>query len=101
VLSDDWIMAEEAERRAEITRIAAEQDRIEAAYQAKLDLIRTEAQPPCLQKLVDQYGGYDKITLEGWAQFFSEMRGWKSRLRNSNFYWRTHQLEVYRNRINN
>ncbi|MBR0879651.1 MULTISPECIES: hypothetical protein [Bradyrhizobium] len=37
--------------------------------------------PPALQALVEQHGGYDKITPQAWAEFYVEMAEWKERVR--------------------
>lgn len=31
---------------------------------------------PILQELIDRFGGYDKITAEGWAQYDAAVAAW-------------------------
>jgi hypothetical protein len=38
---------------------------------------RREHQGPCLQELVAEHGGYDKITQTEWARYEREMAGWQ------------------------
>ena len=45
--------------------------------------------PPDLQELVQRYGGYDKITHEGWAQFAKDMAKWQKQVREGDAYEQT------------
>jgi hypothetical protein len=38
-------------------------------------------EPPSLQRLVIDHGGYDRITPEAWAKFDAEMAAWKADVR--------------------
>ncbi len=49
-------------------------------------------QPPNLQRLVIEFGGYDRILPEAWARFDADMAGWKERLRHGDLHAR--RLEV-------
>ena len=37
--------------------------------------------PPSLQKLIEECGGYNKISPERWAEFDAAMEMWKARFR--------------------
>jgi hypothetical protein len=36
---------------------------------------------PDLQKLVEQFGGYDKITPEAWQKYDADMEAWQGKRR--------------------
>jgi hypothetical protein len=39
------------------------------------------ARPPCLQQLVADHGGYDRITPEAWAKYDAELSEWHRKRR--------------------
>jgi hypothetical protein len=44
--------------------------------------------PPSLQKLVEDHGGYDKIPESAWKQFDLEMEAWKADVRSGSLHRR-------------
>ena len=47
-----------------------------------------QREPPSLRKLVEDYGGYNKITPEAWAEFDAAMALWKEFVRGGGLHRR-------------
>jgi hypothetical protein len=43
-------------------------------------------QPPSLAKLIKTFGGYDRITLEGWSQWDDAVAQWQRYIREGQHY---------------
>ena len=50
-----------------------------AALRAEQEQLRKTREMPDLQKIIEQFGGYDKITPEAWELYRIDLLNWKQR----------------------
>jgi hypothetical protein len=63
----------------------------------QLDILKRDG--PSLQKLVEEHGGYDKITPEAWAVFHVDTEWWLRWLRGGGKYYEWANEERARRRV--
>lgn len=81
------------ERQIE-TAQRAEHERERASETAKQQrMLASARKPPSLQALVEQHGGWDRVTAQAWEKFDAETRQWRAHLASGD-----HFVQVQRSR---
>jgi hypothetical protein len=78
--AEDLLLVAQGELRRLVERGNAQSERIAAEERRRL-----QRAPPDLQGLVEEHGGYDKITNEVWRRFDADMAEWQAKTRNGEF----------------
>jgi hypothetical protein len=87
--------AQEVERQQERVRRAKQEAQRRYAQAVVEERLLREMQPPSLQDMVADHGGYHRITPEAWAAYDEAMLIWQSRHEGGDF-WRPPYLALQR-----